>query len=213
MSVRCIYMKNFERETKTNDRILLTDATHAADYRAAAVEWVTSIITSDPTGRWYPFILNSIRFADEIADRADHYRRIAVIRACETATTHLTKRAKSNPKRQHPHDAVRVIYLPAIKHGSVHLHAWLRVPTSDTTSARVEWRDVTCVRAGEAPSSLVSFSNNLCQRLATKNIWWNLDEDHNLGSVEYAQRVLKREKREWGMVELQPAYLFTERVA
>ena len=213
MSVRCIYMKNFERETKTNDRIILTDAKHAADYRAAAVEWVTSIITSDQTGRWYPFILNSIRFADEIADRADHYRRVAMIRACETATTHLTKRAKSNPKRQHPHDAVRVIYLPAIKHGSVHLHAWLRVPTSDTTTARVEWKEQQYGCSGDAPSSLVRFSTDLCARLATKNIWWNLDEDKNLGSVEYAQRVLRREKREWEMIELQPAYLFEERVA
>ena len=206
-------MKNFERETKTNDRILLTDATHAADYRAAAVEWVTSIITSDQTGRWYPFILNSIRCADEIADRADYYRRVAMIRACETATTHLTKRAKSNPKRQHPHDAVRVIYLPAIKHGSVHLHAWLRVPTSDTTTARVEWKEQQYGCSGDAPSSLVRFSTDLCARLATKNIWWNLDEDKNLGSVEYAQRVLRREKREWEMIELQPAYLFEERVA
>ena len=206
-------MKNFERETTTNDRIILTDAKHAADYRAAAVEWVTSIITSDQTGRWYPFILNSIRFADEIADRADHYRRIAMIRACETATAHLTKRAKSNPKRQHPHDAVRVIYLPAIKHGSVHLHAWLRVPTSDTTTARVEWKEQQYGCSGDAPSSLVRFSTDLCARLATKNIWWNLDEDKNLGSVEYAQRVLRREKREWEMIELQPAYLFEERVA
>ena len=206
-------MKNFERETKANDRIILTDAKHAADYRAAAVEWVTSIITSDQTGRWYPFILNSIRFADEIADRADHYRRVAMIRACETATTHLTKRAKSNPKRPHPHDAVRGIDLPAIKHGSVHLHAWLRVPTSDTTTARVEWKEQQYGCSGDAPSSLVRFSTDLCARLATKNIWWNLDEDKNLGSVEYAQRVLRREKREWEMIELQPAYLFEERVA
>ena len=206
-------MKNFERETTTNDRIILTDAKHAADYRAAAVEWVTSIITSDQTGRWYPFILNSIRFADEIADRADYYRRVAMIRACENATAFLTKRAKSNPKRQHPHDAVRVIYLPAIKHGSVHLHAWLRVPTSDTTTARVEWKEQQYGCSGDAPSSLVRFSTDLCARLATKNIWWNLDEDKNLGSVEYAQRVLRREKREWEMIELQPAYLFEERVA
>ena len=151
------------------------------------MEWVTSIITSDQTGRWYPFILNSIRFADEIADRADHYRRVAMIRACENATAFLTKRAKSNPKRQHPHDAVRVIYLPAIKHGSVHLHAWLRVPTSDTTTARVEWKEQQYGCSGDAPSSLVRFSTDLCARLATKNIWWNLDEDKNLGSVEYAQ--------------------------
>ena len=54
---------------------------------------------------------------------------------------------------------------------------------------------------------------SLCARLATKNIWWNVDDDHNLGSVEYAQRELKREQREWGQLEFQPAYLFHERVA
>jgi hypothetical protein len=203
-----------DRTARNHEHILLTDAQHASDYRIAAADWVRSIITNDQTGRWFPFILNSIRFADDIADRADHFRRLAVIRACETATKHLTTRARSNPKRQHPDDAVRVIYLPAVKHGSVHLHGWCRIPKTDMTTARVSWKEnYYDIRSGDAPSSLVRFSHDLCGRLATKNIWWNLDEDKNLGSLEYAQRVLKREKREWGMVELQPAYLFEERVA
>jgi hypothetical protein len=202
-----------DRIARKTEHILLTDAQHATEYRLGAAEWVRSIITSDHTGRWYPFILNSIRFADDVADRADYYRRRAVIRACETATKHLSKRAKGNPKRQHPVDAVRVIYLPAVKHGSVHLHGWCRIPKTDTNTARLYWKEQQYGCSGDAPSSLVRFSTDLCARLATKNIWWNLDEDKNLGSVAYAQRVLKREKREWGMVELQPAYLFEERVA
>lgn len=203
-----------DRTARTTERILLTDAQHATDYRIAAADWVKSIITTDQTGRWYPFILNSIRLAEEVADRADHYRRLAVIRACETATAVLTKRAKSNPTRQHPEHALRVIYLPALKHGTVHLHGWCRIPNIDTTTDRLAWKEhFYYSRSGDAPSSLVRFSNDLCARLATKNIWWNLDDDSHLGSVEYAQRVLKREKREWGLLELQPAYLFTERVA
>ena len=211
-------MKNYDqldRIARKNEHTLLTDAQHAAEYRIAAADWVRSIITNDRTGRWYPFILNSITVPDEIADRADHYRRVAVIRACETATASLTKRAKSNPSRQRNHDAaVRVIYLPAVKRGSVHLHGWCRIPTTDTTTAHLSWKqDHYYTQSGNAPSSLVRFSNDLCGRLATKNIWWNIDDDSNCGSVTYAQRELKREKREWGMLELQPAYLFTERVA
>ena len=202
-----------DRTARKTEHILLTDAQHATEYRLGAAEWVRSIITNDQTGRWFPFILNSIRFADELEERADYYRRRAVIRACETATKHLTTRAHSNPKSQHPVDAVRVMYLPAVKHGSVHLHGWCRIPKTDTTTARLYWKEQQYGHSGDAPSSLVWFSNDLCGRLATKNIWWNLDEDKNLGSLEYAQRVLKREKREWGMVELQPAYLFEERVA
>jgi len=203
-----------DRAARRNESIILTDAQHAADYRLAAADWIRSIITDDRTGRWYPFILNSIRFADEVADRADYFRRLAVIRACESATTSLTKRAKGNSKRQHPNDAVRVIYLPAVKRGSVHLHAWCRIPKTDTTLNRLVWKENHLfIRSGDAPSSLVRFSTDLCARLATKNIWWNLDDDRDLGSVTYAERVLKREKREWGAMELQPAYLFGERVA
>lgn len=210
-------MKNYDlldRAARKTESIIQTDAQHAADYRIAAADWVRSIITHDRTGRWYPFILNSIRFADEVADRADHYRRVAVIRACEKATVFLTKRARGNRTRQHPDAAVRVIYLPAVKRGSVHLHGWCRVPKTDTTTAHLTWREnYDFIKSGDAPSSLVRFSNDLCGRLATKNIWWNLDDDSNLRSVKYAQQVLKREKREWGLLELQPAYLFTERVA
>ena len=200
-----------DRTARKHEHILRT---HASDYRVSAADWVRSIITHDQTGRWYPFILNSIQYPDDIADRADHFRRLAVIRACETATTHLTTRARSNPKRQHPDDAVRVIYVPAVKRGAVHLHGWCRIPKTDTTTARVSWKEnYYDIRSGDAPSSLVRFSNDLCGRLATKNIWWNLDDDKNLGSVEYAQRELKREQREWGQLEFQPAYLFHERVA
>lgn len=202
----------FNRES--DQRILLSDARHEQHYRNAAADWVRTIISNDTTGQWYPFILNSIRIAEDVADRADAYRRLAVIRACETATAALTKRAKGNPKRQHPDDAVRVVYLPAVKRGSVHLHGWCRVPTIDTTVARLVWKEnYRFVRTGVAPSPLVRFSTDLCDRLATKNIWWNLDDDHNLGSVEYAQRELTREKRQWGMIELQPAYLFGQRIA
>lgn len=203
-----------DRAARKTESIILTDAQHAADYRIAAADWVRSIITNDQTGRWYPFILNSIRFVDEVADRADYFRRLAVIRACENATVFLTKRAKGNPKRQRPEDAVRVIYLPAVKRGSVHLHGWCRIPKTDTTTAHLTWKEnYDFIKSGDAPSSLVRFSNDLCGRLATKNIWWNLDDDSHLGSITYAQRELKREKREWGLLELQPAYLFTERVA
>ena len=202
-----------DRTARKTEHILLTDAQHASDYRIAAAEWVKSIITNDTTGRWFPFILNSIRFADELEERADYYRRRAVIRASETATKHLTTRAHSNPKRQHHVDAVRVMYLPAVKHGSVHLHGWCRIPKTDVTTARLSWKEHQYGYSGDAPSSLVRFSTDLCARLATKNIWWNVDEDKNLGSVEYAQRMLTREKREWGMLELQPAYLFQEGVA
>ena len=197
---------------KTEEHQLILSAQHDADYRVAAGEWVKNIIQTDQTGRWYPFILNSIRIDAEVAHRADHYRRLAVTRACEHATAALTGRAKGNPSRQHQTDAVRAIYLPAVKNGSVHLHGWLRVPKSDTVTAHLDWKEVTFPRSGIAPSSLVSFSTNLCQRLATKNIWWYLDSDDALGSLEYAQRMLKREKREWGALELQPAYLFNERV-
>lgn len=203
-----------DRAARRNESIILTNAQHAAEYRIAAADWVRSIITNDQTGWWYPFILNSIRFVDEVADRADYFRRLAVIRACENATVFLTKRAKGNPKRQRPEDAVRVIYLPAVKRGSVHLHGWCRVPKTDTTTAHLTWKEnYDFIKGGDAPSSLVRFSNDLCGRLATKNIWWNLDDDSHLGSITYAQRELKREKREWGLLELQPAYLFTERVA
>jgi hypothetical protein len=210
---------HYDRIARKNEHILLTDAQHATEYRLAAADWVRSLIPNDQYGRWYPFILNSIKVPDEVADRADYYRRLAVIRACETATASLTKRAKGNRTRQDPNDAVRVIYVPAVKNGSVHLHGWCRVPLTDTTTARLHWKERHRIShkqygySGDAPSSLVRFSTDLCARLATKNIWWNLDEDKNLGSVEYAQRELKREKREWGMIELQPAYLFEERVA
>lgn len=216
MSDRCIYMKNYDqldRIARKNEHTLLTDAQHAAEYRIAAADWVRSIITNDRTGRWYPFILNSIKFADEVSDRSDYYRRLAVIRSCETATASLTKRAKGNPKRQRPDDAVRVIYLPAVKQGSVHLHGWCRVPNIDTKTRYLVWREESSyMKSGPAPSSLVRFSNDLCGRLATKNIWWNLGDDSNLGSVDYAQKTLKRESREWGLLELQPAYLFEARV-
>lgn len=203
-----------DRAARKTESIILSDAQHATEYRLAAADWVRSIITNDRTGRWYPFILNSIRFADDVADRADYYRRLAVIRACENATAALTKRAKGNRTRQDPDNAVRVIYLPAVKRGSVHLHGWCRIPKTDTTTAHLTWKqDYYYTQSGDAPSSLVRFSTDLCARLATKNIWWNIDDDSHLGSVEYAQRVLKREKREWGMLELQPAYLFEERVA
>ena len=207
-------MKNFERATKTNDQRALVEKKHEADYRKAAVEWVRSIITCDRDGRWFPFILNSIKFSNEsIAEKANYFRRLAVIRACEFATATLTTRARRNPKRQDTNSAVRAIYLPAVKHGSVHLHGWLRVPKHDTVTARLVWKDTTFPCSADAPSSLVLFSTNICQRLATTNIWWNLDEDFQLGSVEYAQRMLKKEKREWGLLELQPAYLFSEQVA
>lgn len=203
-----------DRTARKHEHLLRTHAQHASEYRVGGADWVRSIITNDQTGRWYPFILNSIQYPDDVVDRADHFRRLAVIRACETATKHLSKRAKGNPKRQHPDDAVRVIYLPAVKRGSVHLHGWCRIPKTDTTTAYLVWKEhYDFSRSGDAPSSLVRFSNDLCARLATKNIWWNLDKDHHLGSVEYAQRVLKREQREWEQLELQPAYLFTERVA
>ena len=203
-----------DRAARKTESIILTDAQHAADYRIAAADWVRSLITNDRTGRWYPFILNSIRFVDEVADRADHYRRVAVIRACENTTVFLTKRAKGNPTRQHPDASLRVIYLPAVKRGSVHLHGWCRIPKTDTTTAHLTWKqDHYYTQSGDAPSSLVRFSNDLCARLATNNIWWNIDDDSHLGSVKYAQQVLKRETREWGMLELQPAYLFEERVA
>ena len=200
-----------DRAARRNESILRTIAQHEDQYRTAAADWIRSIITTDTTGRWYPFILNSIRFADEVADRADYFRRLAVIRACETATTTITTRAQGNPKRQHKTDAVRVIYLPAVKHGSVHLHGWCRVPHIDTTTARLCWKVQRYGYSGTAPSSLVRFSTDLCARLATTNIWWNLTEDHNLGSLEYAQQILKKEQREWGALELQPAYLFHQR--
>ena len=205
------YTANVDRTARKHEHILRT---HASDYRVSAADWVRSIITSDQTGRWFPFILNSIQYPDDIADRADFFRRLAVIRACETATRHLATRARSNPRRQHPDDAVRVIYVPAVKRGSVHLHGWCRVPNTDTTTASLVWKEQYYFsRSGDAPSSLVRFSTDLCARLATKNIWWNLDDDHTLGSVEYAQRELKREQREWGQLEFQPAYLFHARVA
>jgi hypothetical protein len=204
-----------DRAALREESITITDARHAEEYRYAAADWIQTIITNDKTGRWYPFILNSIRYVNEIADRADYYRRLAIIRACETATAALTKRAKANPTRYRPNDAVRVIYLPAVKRGSVHLHGWCRIPKIDTTTAYLTWKEnYDFIKRGDAPSSLVRFSRDLCARLATKNIWWNLDDDSSLGSVEYAQRVLKREKRQWGLLELQPAYLFnTERIA
>jgi len=207
------YSNQLDRAARRNENSRITEAQHAYQYRLSAADWVRRIITTDTTGRWYPFILNSIRFADEVEDRAEYFRRLAVIRACETATAALTKRAKGNPKRQHKTDAVRVIYLPAVKRGSVHLHGWCRVPHIDTTTARLYWKEQHYGYSGTAPSSLVRFSNDLCGRLATKNIYWNLADDRNLGSLEYAQQILKKEQREWGMLELQPAYLFTEAIA
>lgn len=202
-----------DRSARTREHVLRTIAQHEDQYRIAAADWIRSIITTDQTGRYYPFILNSIRVADDITLHAEKFRRLAVIRACETATTTITTRAKGNPRRQHPDDAVRVIYLPAVKHQSVHLHGWCRIPNTDTITARLVWKEqYSYTRSGDAPSSLVRFSTDLCARLATTNIWWNLEEDHALGSLEYAQRILKREKREWGQLELQPAYLFNERV-
>ncbi len=209
-------MKNndhYDRIARKNEHTLLTDSQHVTEYRLSAAEWVRSIITNDRTGRWYPFILNSIRYVEEVADRADYYRRVAVIRACEKSTASLTKRAKGNPTRQHPDASLRVIYLPASKRGSIHLHGWCRIPKIDIDRGRLYWKEQQYGYSGDAPSSLVRFSNELCARLATKNIWWNIDDDSNCGSVDYAQRELKREKREWGMLELQPAYLFEERIA
>ena len=188
-------------------------------YRQAAADWVRDIIRTDRTGRWYPFILNSIHIpaaTDAMpAGHHDKYRRIAIIRACEHATAGRTTRAQGNPTRQHRDDTVRVVYVPA-KNGSVHihLHGWCRVPAIDTTTSRLSWKDDgRDTDPVDAPASLVAFSTHLCDGLATKNIWWNLGDDSALGSVDYAERLLRHEQREWGQVECQPAYAFVQRDA
>jgi hypothetical protein len=190
---------------------------HEEDYRIAAGGWVRETIAHDQTGRWYPFILNNLWVAGGDSDREVSIRRLAVTRACETATTHITTRARSNPKRQHPDHATKAMYLPAVKveedetrlrgRRRVHLHGWFRVPKTDTTKSTLIWKDEQKRRVSIAPSSLVRFSSDLCERLGTTNIWWNLIDDP-FGSVDYAERKLQREKREWGQLEQQPAYLF-----
>jgi hypothetical protein len=213
-------MKNYDnsdRAARNHERIRVTDAQHEENYRIAAGEWVRETIANDPKGRWYPFILNNLRVAGGVSDRAVSIRRLAVTRACETATTHITTRARSNPRRQHPDEATKAMYLPAVKveedetrlqgRRRVHLHGWFRVPKTDTTTSVLDWKDEQKRKVSIAPSSLVRFSSDLCARLATTNIWWNLNDDP-IGSVEYAERKLQREKREWGQLEQQPAYLF-----
>lgn len=188
---------------------MTTDHDHNRPYTDAMSDWIETLMTSDATGRWYPFILNDIVIPHEIRVTHQHdlYRRRALVRACEYATAHITQRATANPTRQHPDDAVRCIVLPARVQHRTHLHGWCRVPHSDGEMLPLSYKQNRyTMRVTRAPRAVVLFSENLCDRLATRNIWWNLNEIG--GSLHYARRVLSREHRDWMSLELQPAYLF-----
>ena len=204
------------------DDIEILRQVHQREYANAVCDWLIDIITTDADGDWYAFAVNG-ESGDGLTMPTGLPLRRCVIRASELATSIITRRATSNPRRQAAKHAVGAFYIVGEVNDGCHLHGFLRVPRLDTTRV-----PLLCVSTRHerlvptAPWSLQVFSTALSRSLDTRNIWWKTtktgrfaevlnERDNGFAAPNYCRRSWKHEKRIWEDCEFQPAYAFSRR--
>ena len=207
-----------------NDLINSLNRQQRQAHAALLSDWIQSRMDADKDARYIPFVINSIKTPPVptwAVGRLDPrwFRRRALTKACEAVTMFLNPSfSRSNPtrRRNDPNLSVGVILLPATKAGDTHLHGGIRIPKSNRQKTALTIRDHGHVLTIFGPSAIAAFSNEVFDRLGTRNIWFAHDNGQVIDEtqqeyrgIHYLKSDWKEEVREWDQVEFVPAYLFS----